>query len=61
MYEKTLLYFYFVCTLEVLPQGGTNKYCYNIVVRDLTQLFFNTLFPSSLFSSDGVRHGFKAV
>lgn len=57
MYEKTLLYFYIMCTLEVLPLGGINKYCYNIVVRDH---FLNSL---PIVSSDGVvsEHGFKAV
>lgn len=41
-------------TLEVLPQGENNKYCYNIVVRDLTLFVFNVLFPFSLFYSDSV-------
>jgi len=43
-YEKTLLYFYFTYTLEVLPQSGNIKWCYNIIVRDL-MLFFHHAVP----------------
>lgn len=41
MYEETLLNFYFTCTLGVLPQSGNTKYCYNIIVRDLTLCLFS--------------------